>query len=217
MGMLAKKLSGEVLSNNEAIKTEPEELTGPWFSISFTTEDESLKNSLANLVSERNQLVHHFLEVVDLTSSGGRSTAIKYLDQQYENAQNTCEHLRDVENRRLQIAELLESEAGQQALDIHFFCSANIIGILNYVAREKARPDGWTELSAAGQIIAQNAPEEFAKLKAAYKQRTLKGLFLAMDWGELFEESISTGGTRVLYRMKAEHVTCWASVSENLL
>ena len=104
------------------------------------------------------------------------------------------------------LAAYFASEQWLKYCDLWFLRGRRVMWLLSDVARERARPDGWVELSMAGRMIQQEAPEELAILKAAYDQSTLKGLLLATELFEVYEEPTAKGGIRVLYREKSTQV-----------
>jgi hypothetical protein len=77
-----------------------------------------------------------------------------------------------------------------------------VVMLLEDIAVQKARPDGWVPLSIAGQIIKQHAPDEISALHEKFGSKTMKALVLATEMFELCEESTDGGGIRVLYRLK---------------
>jgi hypothetical protein len=77
-----------------------------------------------------------------------------------------------------------------------------ILYYLGEIAAQVVRPDGWTPLSVAGQIIWGQKPEEITDVFKKYGHKTLKGLILATDIFEIREEPTKKGGIQVLYRLK---------------
>lgn len=77
-----------------------------------------------------------------------------------------------------------------------------IIYYLAEIAAQFMRPDGWTLLSRAGQIIREQAPEEITEVYQRYGHKTLKGLILATELFEIKEEPTNKDGIRVLYKLK---------------
>jgi hypothetical protein len=76
--------------------------------------------------------------------------------------------------------------------------------LLADISTQMARPDGWTLLNVAGELIRKHAPEERACLKEKYGHKTLKELIIATELFEIFEEPTEKRGIRVLYRLKSD-------------
>jgi hypothetical protein len=208
MGTLAGQFNSGILSKSETATMEPETLAGIRVSFNIKIENDNLKDSLGTVVSERNRLIHHFLQEIDLTSTDGMSAAIEYLDQQYQKARLIYNDLTIMVKFLDGISHLLtafcSSDAVQKYCDLWFVRGRRVMELLSDAARENARPDGWAELSAAGKALSKEAPDELAALKAACGKRTLKGFLLVTECFEIFEEPTPNGGVRVLYRMKPE-------------
>jgi hypothetical protein len=73
---------------------------------------------------------------------------------------------------------------------------------LGEIAAQVVRPDGWTPLSIARQIISEQAPAELTDVYKRYGCKTLKRLILATELFEIKEEPKKKGGIQVLYRLK---------------
>jgi hypothetical protein len=79
---------------------------------------------------------------------------------------------------------------------------SDFVFMLCDIASNTSRSDGWTPLDAAGKLIRQYAPEEITNLRKKYGRKTLKGLILATELFEIYEEPTSNGSMRVFYRLK---------------
>jgi hypothetical protein len=105
-----------------------------------------------------------------------------------------------VETKKI-FADYLNSDEGKK----RFFAPMRgglIIYYLGQIAAQVVRPDGWTPLSIAGQIIWKQKPEEISDVFKKYGHKTLKGLILATEIFEIKEEPMKKGGIQVLYRLK---------------
>ena len=102
------------------------------------------------------------------------------------------------------LAAFLTSEEGKEFFTSSWSRKSSVVTLLEDIAAQKARPDGWVSLSTAGQLIKQHAPDEISALHENYGHKTLKGLVLATELFDLCEESTDRGGIRVLYRLKPE-------------
>jgi hypothetical protein len=80
---------------------------------------------------------------------------------------------------------------------------SRLVELLAVIAKQAARPDGWTLLSIAGNLVRHQAQEEMAALNETWGHKTLKGLILATELFDICEEHTEKGGVRVLYRPKA--------------
>ncbi|HVK02327.1 MAG TPA: hypothetical protein VM490_02565 [Armatimonadaceae bacterium] len=207
MGHLVGQLNGDVLSG-PVEQSVPDALTNTFVTIGFSADYPELRASLSALVAERNDLVHHFLARHDLTTPDGTAAAVDSLDRQYERAQQVLNELKALNEQRSgmvrQIIDFLESDAGIRYLDLWFGHGRRITGLLQEVAREKADPEGWTDLGAAGQAIRQQASEDLTALKARYRQKTLKGLLQATGWFDVRAVPGPKGAVPVQYRMRTE-------------
>jgi hypothetical protein len=121
LGQLVGQFNANVLSSSGEIPNEPKELKDAWFSLNFkVTSDSSfradLEKSLGMVVAERNELIHHLLPRIDLTSTHGARAAIEYLDQQHEKALRTYSQLEvlatDLLDLRQTLAEYCASNEG---------------------------------------------------------------------------------------------------------
>lgn len=139
--------------------------------ISVSTEDFArIKDELKELVSLRNDLVHHFIDQFDLWSVDGcRSahdaliTAYSRIDQHYEQLRGWAEHM-DQANRLA--AEFVQSEvfydsvingiAPDGTVD---WSAASVVRRLREAAAELA-VEGWTPVALAGRWISDRYPEQ---------------------------------------------------------
>lgn len=210
LGVLVGDFLENTISNGEEIPEVPSELKEPFISIGFKLEiDESdyerKKQALADIVKDRNELIHNFLPRFDPNSIESCLETESQLDQQREKLlpeiNGLMSLIKSLKKGRKEIANFLKSDEGKKC----FFaprCGGNIIYYLGQIAAQVGRPDGWTPLSIAGQIIWKQKPEEITDVYQKYGHKTLKGLILATELFEIKEEPTKKGGILVLYRLK---------------
>ena len=191
---------------------ERQEIDEAFFSFSFRVECDAdyyqtRKETLAQMVSERNDLVHHLLPRFDTTSEESCEALGKELDTQSENIrleikrlQATAEALND---GRKQLADFLQSKEGQKELKLSFLRQSRLVLMLGDIATQMSREDGWTLLNIAGQLVKEHAPEELEQMKEMHGYNSLKKLIQASEIFDIYDEATKKGGTRVLYRLKA--------------
>ena len=163
---------------------------------------------MASIVDDRNDLIHHLLPKFNPNSNTSCLEIDQYLDKQREKIHpefdllhNMVENLQ--EGRKI-IAEFLASKEGKEFFTSSLPRKSPAVTLLEDIAVQKARPDGWVPLSIAGQIIKQHAPDEISALHEKYGSKTMKALVLATELFELCEEPTDRGGIRVLYRLKPD-------------
>ena len=181
LGMMVKQLLGSYVvdegeEQEDMLPDEPREVISIGFrmQLALSAEDyASTKNDLADLVSLRNQLVHHFIEQHDLwTAEGCRSAcdeltaAYSRIDECFERLRGWAEHME--QTRRLAM-EFVQSDAfGELVINgitpdgvIHWPISG-IVSALS-AAGEELAVDGWTSVTAASRWIATRHPEQTPK------------------------------------------------------
>jgi hypothetical protein len=158
-------------------------------------------------VEHRNDLVHHFLERYDLDTPEGCQQAGLYLDEQHAQHVSSVEDLRRRCEGIAASANMLFDALKQEdvmAEFVHGHLWQKLEEVLSRVAAEKARTDGWTYLSLAGNELAAEDPELLKRLEMAFGPHGLKQAVAAIDGWQLHEEPTS-GGVRVLYRCADSH------------
>jgi len=194
------------------IKEGPDNLKGPYFSFSNWVEVdadyyEKKKEKLASFVEQRNELVHHLIPRLDPLSLESWMELEKYLDQQREEILPELTELQDIikglKESGEMLMEFLNSDEGLRFLaPSRWLRQSPLVTLLRDITPQAARPDGWTSLPTAGALIQKHAPEERAVLKDKYGHNTLKKLMMATRLFEFSEEATSSGGVRILYRLK---------------
>jgi hypothetical protein len=209
MGDLAGKLTGTVLTQDERDAT-PDAIDEAWFGFRFTieTDAESVARheaELKELVDRRNELVHHFLPRWQAAVGGDAETALAWLDAQREVAIGMLDRLqgwaRTVETARKEHAAFLASEEGARQMDLLFLRSSRLVVMLGQIAMATPRPDGWTVLQTAGNLIRRDGPAELLDLRTRFRHATLKAVLLATELFDVVEEATPGGGTRTIYRI----------------
>ncbi|HDU8571232.1 TPA: hypothetical protein RG687_001002 [Vibrio parahaemolyticus] len=189
-----------------------EEVKEPHFSFDFGIEcDESSylerKDSFSKLVQERNELVHHLLLELDITSIDSCKQVEARLDEQREkilfeikNVQSVAEALLNV---RKIMSDFLLSDEGKSELSVLFLRQDRLVILLSEFANKLTRNDGWTVMNKAVLLLKQHAPKELELLHKGTEHKSLKALMLKSGMFEFSEEKTNKGGTRVLYKLKS--------------
>lgn len=217
MGHLVGQFVNHFHSGDEQHCEEPEDLKEPYLSLSLQVEGsegfyENKKQVLKSLVNERNELVHHLQPGFDWNSLESCKETERNLDRQYDELAIEFNHLKSMIESFQEVmklyAEFFNSDEGKRyferlwrEIDYNRF-----VRLLVEIAAKTANPDGWTDLSIAGQLVRQREPEEMAKIKEKYSHKTLKEVILATGQFDIKEEQLEKGGFRVFYRQKADLV-----------
>lgn len=182
----------------------------PHFSFDFRIQAdeayyETRKTTLASIVAERNELIHHLLPRYRFQSDENFIECGKDLDAQYERLKSEIKDMEELVKNfiecRKEIAEYLQSDAGNKEFWFAHIRENPVVNWLGQIAREACREDGWALLSVAGKILKTERPEEVAACLKQCGVKTLKGIILATDVFELKEEPTDSGGIRLLYRL----------------
>lgn len=201
----------ETLQGNEKFTEEHIERNGAYLSIAHRVEcdavyHEEREQALASIVADRNYLIHHLLPKFNPNSIKSCLDTDHYLERQREKLLPEFDLLKSTVNSLQELmkslGEFLISEEGQEFFISSFTRQRRLVIMLEEIATQKARSDGWVVLDAARHLIRQRAPDELARLNERYGQKTLKGLIVAAGLFDVREESTDKGGTRVLYRLK---------------
>lgn len=164
------------------------------------------KESLAKLVSERNELIHHFSANLSRTSSSCYLDLEKRLDLQAEKIKRKIQDLKSIvtalNDGKKALLDLVTSEQYKKEFELAWLRDSLLVLLLADIALREARTDGWTSLSVAGQLVKLHAPEEVMMLQERYGHKSLKSLIIAAEIFDIQEEITQKGGVRVLYRLK---------------
>ena len=213
MGLLVGQYIGETLRGNEKCTEEHKERNGAYFSFTHKVEcdaayHEEREQALASIVADRNDLIHHLLPKFDPNSIKSCRETDQYLEQQREKLLPEFDLLKrmakNLQELRKSLGEFLTSEEGKEFFASSLPRKSSVVTLLEDIAAQKARHDGWTVLDAADHLIRQHAPEEISALHERYGHKTLKELVSATEQFDIYEESTDRGGIRVLYRLKHE-------------
>ncbi len=209
-------LVGQYVENSNpdsnAQSSEPEDLYEAYISFSFRIEcDEdyykSQKETLAQLVCDRNDLIHHLLPRFDMNSAESCEALGQELDDQAETIRREINNVQSIAKAlhkgREELGSYLQSEQGRKELELSFIRQSRLVLMLGDIATQMSREDGWALISAAGHIVKQHAPEELEGIKEKYGYDSLTKLIQASELFDLYEEVTPKGGRRILYRLKA--------------
>lgn len=212
LGDLVGGLEKDVLVTKEREQKGPGDPSRPWLAVRFTIRaDPAVRDAkvreLKALVEERNVLVHNLIEKYDLGSLESCLELNAFLDRQHERVCAQHSYLKQLtdalDESWNELRSYLKTREGREKALRHFQTSEGSEALLHEVAATAARPDGWTYLSTAGNLL-RNAPGEREQLMTQYGARTLKDLVLAIGSFEILEEPTPAGGVRVLFRPKAD-------------
>jgi len=155
---------------------------------------DSKEETFRALTSERNELVHHLCQRINLESIESWIETERYLDYQRDKIVSEITELQQtIDSVKKMIKKVSELLAHQESDFVFMLCD---------IASNTSRSDGWTPLDVAGKLIRQYAPEEITTLRKKYGRKTLKGLVLATEIFDIYEESTGKGSVRVFYRVK---------------
>ena len=182
------KLKGIHYSFEFSIKTDEGELT-------------RYKKSLEAILIARNEFIHHLFMRVDRSSIESCITAIKEQEELYKEIIKECSSLgaliEQFEESRVSIFKYLATDEGRQEfVRGGLICSAQ--NLLERVASESSRSDGWTLLSIAGSEVITESPNLMADLCC----KSLKELILACEIFELKSEATGKGFS-IFFRKKS--------------
>jgi len=187
-----------------------EESDLPYFSFNFriqADEDyyETRKATLASIVTERNELIHHLLPRYNFQCDDSCTELGNYLDEQYHRLKPEIKEMQDLVETfikcRKEAAEYLQSDACEREFRLAEIRQNPVVIWLGQIAREADRGDGWALLSVAGRILKTQKPKEVADCLKQCGTKTLKGVLLAAEIFDLKEEPVGNGGIRLLYRI----------------
>lgn len=173
---------------------------------------ESRKKVLADIVEERNNLIHHLLPTYNAESLEDLTRLEHQLDDQRAKVLKEIDYLSGIIKRfndvRKQLSDFIESPEGKR-----FFVEGLLPGesrlerLLAELASLAARSDGWTPLVRAGQLVRELNAERLTQALEEQGLSSLKGLkkhIESSDRFELMEESVIKG-SQWLYRPKSTH------------
>jgi hypothetical protein len=211
MGQLIDHYVGKTLAAPDAEPQGLKDISEPWIRTTFVIEAdaqfrEQQSEHIKLMLAERNDFVHHFLPRWRPDSLAQMMDAAAYLDSQREKVVPVLEHLKSVvksmqEIYQFQVA-LFNSDEGERLLELILLQASPLVSLLCDIASRHQRPDGWTCLAHAGQLVRCQEREAVEKMKERYGHRTLKGLLVASELFEILDEPLPSGGSRTVYRLR---------------
>lgn len=209
-GLLVEKYCTEVL-NDAGVEVPEEEGPPDWLSISFringaTDFVAAMRRDMKLMIEQRNELVHGFLPRWLPDSPENLEETLAYLDLQREKVLPMHEHLRATascmqEVRRIH-GEFMASTAFQNQIELLWLQASPLVSFLREVATQIQRKDGWCYLAHAGRLANRELPEDVSCLNERYGFTTLKKLLIGSETFEIFDEPLSEGKFRTLYKNK---------------
>lgn len=164
------------------------------------------KENLANIVKERNELIHNLPLNFNLNSIDGLREAERYLDSQRENLLpehgKVKQYLKTLDEARKELAKYIASGELERQWKLDELRQEYVVKLLGRIIEVAKRDDGWTLVVHAGQLLHQNAPDRLKEIKKKYKCKTLKDLILKSEIFDVEDEPTSKGGRRAIYRFK---------------
>lgn len=209
MGQLVGQMTDEFMSDASDDRDLPADGDAGWMSFSNRIQGdpefyERERADMELMVSERNDLVHHFNQRWDQSSAASTLAAGAALDAQHARIVPICERLKTfgdtIQQSRKALSEFMATDTAKRTLEMLWLRSSPLVEVLREISLKACRADGWMSLAAAGHIAKQQVPEEIAAMPARYGHRTLKRLLLATEMFEVRAE-ISPKGVGTVYRM----------------
>ena len=213
------QLTGEFFDNtysgeNEKLSVEPVDRAHVSFSFRVECEAdhyESQKIIFNELVTERNDLIHHLLPRYNPESLESCQELDRYLEQQRDKLLPTLSNLkamaRSLKEGTKELANFMKSEDGYRLIIEGLLPGESYLdGLLKKVASLSARADGWAPLQIAGRLINEQEPvtiNKVCKELGINKLKSLKKLIEASQSFELLEEP-TRGSTQWLFRLKGQ-------------
>jgi hypothetical protein len=128
LGQLAGDYVGDILhpvADEPDFSKEPENLTEPWVSMKFSFGDSAefqaeMREHMADLVTQRNDLIHKLLPRLDLESEEKCNELGVQLDQQAEKVRNSIKHFQSIykgmQKAFSDMASFLQTEEGRKLM-----------------------------------------------------------------------------------------------------
>jgi len=207
-GHLVDKYKTEVLQD-AGVEVPEEERPAGWVAFSFrisgdTEFVEAMRRDMTLMTEQRNELVHGFLPRWQPDSPEKLEETLAYLDTQREKVLPMHEHLRTtashIQESRKKLFEFMASEEYQKQSELMWLQASPLVSLLEDVATQIHRKDGWTYLAHAGDLANKELPEEVKNLKERYGFKTLKKLLVGSEMFDVFDEPLSDGRFRTLYK-----------------
>jgi hypothetical protein len=201
-------------SGNEPVFPEPPEDSDEGMaamSFAFNLGENGLaerQESLANLVAERNRLVHHLLPEFDRDSLESCRAAAADLDRQREAVLPEIKRLqqdyRVIRQELNQLAEFMASAEGVAILRTPRIQQHPLIEQFIDIAKNNQAPADWISLNAAAGSIAGFSRDEMTAACTSFGQKSLTALMIASQLFDIELEPAGSDRHRVLYRLKQD-------------
>ena len=213
LGLLVERYGNEVLQD-AGEEVPDEDRPEGWFSFSFrlsgdTEFVESLRRDLKLMTDERNDLVHGFIPRWKPESKAVLEDTLAYLDAQREKVLPMHEHLMrtmdGMQQSKTLLLNFMNSPEYEKQSELMWLQASPLVSFLSDVATQIQRKDSWTYLAQAGDLAAKSLPEEVKALKERYGFKTLKKLLAGSEMFDIFDDPLSDGRFRTLYRQKEMH------------
>lgn len=210
LGNLVDKYVTEVLKDAGTDVPE-DESPNNWFTFSFQISAhaefiETMRRDMKLMTEQRNELVHGFLPKWLPDSAEKLEDTLSYLDTQREKVLPMHEHLRTMANHlqesQKKFIELMSSDECQKQLELMWLQASPLVSLLRGVAFQIHRKDGWSYLARTGMVANKELPEEVKNLNERYGFKTLKKLLIGSEMFDVFDEPLSEGRFRTLYKNK---------------
>ncbi len=172
-------------------------------------EYEHRKQVLADIVQERNNLIHHLLPTYNPNSIEGLTELSRQFDEQYNQVLKETEYLSDLIKRfnelRKQMAAFLLSDKGERLLVEGLLPGeSHLERLLSQLATLAARTDGWASLTVAGNLVKELNPQLVNKAMKEQGLSSLKGLKKLIESSDRFDlkEENHDKGSQWFFRPK---------------
>lgn len=210
LGNLVDKYGTEVLKDAGAEVPE-EESPVNWITFSFRISGdaefiEAMRRAMKLMTEQRNELVHGFLPRWQPDSPEKLEETLVYLDTQREKVLPMNEHLRTtashIQESWKKLPEFMASKEYRNLSEQIWLQASPLVSLLRDVASQIHRKDGWSYLAHAGNLANKELPEEVKNLNERYGFKTLKKLLIGSEMFDVFDEPLSEGRFRTLYKNK---------------
>jgi hypothetical protein len=167
---------------------------------------EPRKQTIADLIQERDRLVHHLLPRLDRSSLESCTETAELLDAQRRKILPEIHRLQ--QNLKAVRADLeiilshLESADGMEELFLPEIQQCPLIRNLAAIASDSCAPEGWVRLGEAINLLEDFPPGRIKSLLRQFDHDSLTDFLVASQLFEIHLEAIPSGHHRVFYRLK---------------
>jgi hypothetical protein len=102
------------------------------------------------------------------------------------------------------LADFLSSNTWQEQFELLWLQASPLISLLRDITTQIRRLDGWTDVSDAVRLARQHDHDAVVNMKDRHGYSTFKKLLIASDLFDVFDEPLSGGNFRTLYRVRKE-------------